>query len=106
MQIGNVAVKNNIFLAPMAGVTDLPFRSICRNYGCGFSYTEMVSSRALHYHDKKTLSLMETGKDEKPCAIQIFGCEPEIMSEASYSRRGGCGYYRYKYGVSYSQDCE
>lgn len=83
MQIGNVAVKNNIFLAPMAGVTDLPFRSICRNYGCGFSYTEMVSSRALHYHDKKTLSLMETGKDEKPCAIQIFGCEPEIMSEAA-----------------------
>lgn len=76
-------IKNNIFLAPMAGVTDLPFRLICRRYGCGLVYSEMVSSRGLHYHDKKTSSLLQIEEAEKPCAIQIFGCEPEIMAEAA-----------------------
>ena len=54
LKIGNVELKNNIFLAPMAGITDLPFRSICKKFGTGLTYTEMVSSKALYYNDEKT----------------------------------------------------
>ena len=68
MKIGNVTLKNNIFLAPMAGVTDLAFRIICSRYGAGLSYTEMVSAKALSFKDKKTHGLMETG--ELPTAVQ------------------------------------
>lgn len=83
MKIGNFETENNIFLAPMAGVTDMPFRRICRKYGAGMVYSEMVSAKALHYKDKKTAELMRISDDEKPCIVQIFGSEPDIMAEAA-----------------------
>ncbi len=82
MFIGNVQIDTPVFLGPMAGVTDMVFRSLCRGYGCGFVCTEMVSAKALHYHDKKTASLMALSPAEHPAAVQIFGSEPEIMAEA------------------------
>ncbi len=80
MKIGNLEISNNIFLAPMAGVTDLAFRCMCKEYECGFTYSEMISAKGLYYKDKKTDDLMELDESEKPCAIQIFGSDPEIMS--------------------------
>lgn len=79
IQIGNIKLKNNIFLAPMAGVTDLAFRIICDKFGAGLSYTEMVSAKALSFSDKKTRRLMET--ENLPTAVQIFGSESEIISQ-------------------------
>ena len=81
MKIGNVTIENNLFLAPMAGVTDLAFRSICRRYGAGLTYSEMVSAKGLYYGDKKTPRLMKGGDDEHPYAIQIFGSDADIMAE-------------------------
>lgn len=81
MKIGNIKFKNNIFLAPMAGITDMPFRRICKRYGAGLVYSEMVSAKGLYYNDKKTAELMQIASDERPLAIQIFGSEPEIMAE-------------------------
>ena len=83
LQIGNFKIENNVFLAPMAGVTDLAFRIICKKWGAGLVYSEMVSAKAMHYNDKKTFSLMETDPREAPMAVQIFGREPEIMAEAA-----------------------
>lgn len=81
MKIGNIELENNVFLAPMAGVTDLPFRRICKKYGAGLVYSEMVSAKGLFYNDRKTAELMEIASDERPAAIQIFGSDPEIMAE-------------------------
>lgn len=72
---------NKVHLAPMAGVTDLPFRLICKSYGADGLTTEMVSAKGLYYKDKKTESLMRLDEREKPSAIQIFGSEPDIMAE-------------------------
>lgn len=83
MQIGNVTLKNNVFLAPMAGVTDTAFRLICKSFGCGFLYTEMVSAKGIFYNSKNTKSLMEIDPKEKPIAIQIFGSDPKIMAYAA-----------------------
>ncbi len=80
MQIGNVKLENNVFLAPMAGVTDKPFRILCKEQGCGMVYTEMVSAKGMHYNDKKTEKLTEIDEYEKPTAIQIFGSDPHIMA--------------------------
>ena len=80
MQIGNVALKNNIFLAPMAGVTDMPFRILCKEQGCGLVYTEMVSAKGMHYNDIKTARLLEIDDCEKPACVQIFGSDPLIMA--------------------------
>lgn len=82
MKIGNIELSNNVFLAPMAGVTDLPFRVMCKKFGAGLVYSEMVSSKAMHYNDKKTMELLKTTEDESPLAVQIFGHEPEIMAES------------------------
>ena len=84
MKIGNITLNNNIFLAPMAGITDLPFRIMCKRYGAGLTYTEMVSSKALYYDDKKTMSLITTTQEEKPFAVQIFGSDPDIMAKTAY----------------------
>ena len=81
MKIGTLELDNNIFLAPMAGVTDLPFRCMCKEFGCGLVYSEMVSAKGLYYKDKKTGTLMKIDETEKPCAIQIFGSEPDIMAQ-------------------------
>lgn len=83
MRIGNIKFKNNIFLAPMAGVTDMPFRLLCKEQGCGLAYTEMVSAKGLYYKDEKTKKLTFIDKDEEPCAIQIFGSEPIVMAKAA-----------------------
>ena len=83
IKIGNVTPCNNIFLAPMAGVTDLAFRLMCKRMGAGMVYSEMVSSKALHYNDKKTLTLLETREEESPLAVQIFGSDPDCMAEAA-----------------------
>ncbi len=80
MKIGNIELDNPVFLAPMAGITDKPFREVCRSFGAGLVYSEMISAKGLHYNDKKTASLMDM-HGENPCAIQIFGSEPEIMAE-------------------------
>ncbi|AUS98884.1 tRNA dihydrouridine synthase DusB [Clostridium thermosuccinogenes] len=81
MRIGNVDIKNNVFLAPMAGVTDMPFRILCKEQGCGFVYTEMVSAKGIHYNDDKSFKLTEISDIEKPAAVQIFGSDPSIMAE-------------------------
>lgn len=81
MKIGNFETRNNVFLAPMAGVTDLPFRCICVGYGAGLTYSEMISAKGLWYKDKKTASLMQIAPQERPTAIQIFGSDPDIMGE-------------------------
>lgn len=81
MQIGNVKIENNLILAPMAGVTDLPFRLLCKEEGCGLLYTEMVSAKAILYQNKNTEGLMQVTKGENPITLQLFGSEPDIMAE-------------------------
>lgn len=83
MKIGDLELSGNIFLAPMAGVTDIPFRLLCKEQGASLVYTEMISAKALHYNDKETIELSETHPDERPVGVQIFGSEPEIMAEAA-----------------------
>lgn len=83
MKIGNVEIQGSLCLAPMAGVSDFAFRSVCRRLGAAMTTTEMVSAKALVYKDEKTKSLMYIPEDEQPCAVQIFGHEPEIMAEAA-----------------------
>ena len=83
MKIGNVETDNNIFLAPMAGITDLPFRLICKEKGAGLVYTEMVSAKALLYGDEKTKLLLKTCKEERPLAVQIFGSDVKSFVEAA-----------------------
>jgi len=83
MRLGNVVLENNVFLAPMAGVTDTAFRLICKNFGCSFLYTEMVSAKGLFYNSENTKSLMVIDPKEKPIAIQIFGSDPKIMAYAA-----------------------
>lgn len=81
MKIGNLTFENNIFLAPMAGVTDISFRGLCKEMGCGLVYTEMVSAKALYYESENTQALLRIADEEKPVAVQIFGREPDIMAE-------------------------
>ena len=83
IKIGNVELENNIFLAPMAGITDLPFRLICKKYGPGLVCTEMVSSKGLMYNDEKTKLLLHSVPDERPVAVQIFGSDVEAMKCAA-----------------------
>ncbi len=79
LKIGNVELPNPCVLAPMAGVTDLPFRLLCREQGAGLLCTEMVSAKAISFHNKNTESLMQTGPGEHPVSLQLFGSEPELM---------------------------
>lgn len=83
VKIGNVYIDGLLMLAPMAGVTDTAFRQICRKEGAAYTCTEMVSAKALVYKDEKTKSLLKLGKNEHPCAAQIFGSEPEVMEQAA-----------------------
>lgn len=83
LKIGNVELENNILLAPMAGITDLPFRLICKNYGAGAVCTEMVSAKALMYGDEKTKLLLNTKGEKRPVIVQIFGSDIEAMKVAS-----------------------
>ena len=82
MRIGNIEIENPLFLGPMAGVTDWAFRTVCAELGAGVTVTEMVSSRALVYKDKKSAGLLR--KNENcVCGAQIFGNDPQIMAEAA-----------------------
>ncbi len=83
MKIGNVLLKHGIFLAPMAGVTDIAARKIYKKYGAEYMTTEMVSAAAMHYGDKKTFELAEISEEEHPCAVQIFGHDPDMMAQAA-----------------------
>jgi len=83
INIGNVKMKNNIFLAPMAGITDLPFRILCKEQGAGLTCTEMISSKGLFYGDKGTNDLMAVSEKERPVAILIFGNDPTMMGKAA-----------------------
>lgn len=84
LKIGNVELENNVLLAPMAGVTDLSFRKICKKYGNpGLVCTEMISSKGLFYNDKKTEQFLELNQEKRPIAIQIFGSDPQIMGKAA-----------------------
>lgn len=80
MKIGNLNLDNNVFLAPMAGVTDLPYRIICKEMGCGLVFSEMVSAKALFHNNKNTETLLEIDGKERPVALQLFGSEPELMA--------------------------
>lgn len=79
MKIGSIELENNIFLAPMAGVTDLSFRVLCKEMGAGLLFTEMVSINGLYYDDEKTKELMEIEEREKPTALQIFGADASVF---------------------------
>ena len=81
MKIGSIEIENNIALGPMAGVTDLPFRLLCKEQGCGLLYTEMVSAKAILYKNKNTNILLEVNESEHPVAVQLFGSDPDIMAE-------------------------
>ncbi len=79
-----IKTNNNVFLAPMAGICDLPFRVVCKKYNAGMVYSEMVSSKAMYYKDKKTKELLISTDEEKPLAVQIFGSDPDIMAQTAY----------------------
>ena len=87
MKIGDIELRGNLTLAPMAGVTDFAFRRVCRALGAALTTTEMVSAKALVYKDEKTKSLLYIPEDEHPCAAQIFGHEPDVMAEAAVMAR-------------------
>lgn len=81
MKIGNVTLENNVFLAPMAGVTDLPFRLLCKEMGCGLVYSEMVSAKGILYDNRNTTELLTVEAAERPTAVQLFGSDPKILGE-------------------------
>ena len=81
LKIGNIELENRYILGPMAGVTDLPFRLLCREQGAGLLCMEMVSAKAIYYNNRNTESLLEIHPDERPVSLQLFGSDPKIMSE-------------------------
>ena len=83
LEIGDVKLENNLILAPMAGVTDLPFRMLCKEQGAGLLCMEMVSAKAIRYKNKNTYQLMEIWEEERPVSLQLFGSDPECVSEAA-----------------------
>ncbi|MEG1741605.1 MAG: tRNA-dihydrouridine synthase family protein, partial [Acetivibrio sp.] len=81
LKIGNIKIQGNIALGPMAGVTDLPFRILCKEQGADLLYTEMVSAKGILYNNKNTEPLLTIEEKERPVALQLFGADPKIMSE-------------------------
>ena len=81
LKIGNIELENRYILGPMAGVTDLPFRLLCREQGAGLLCMEMISAKAIYYNNRNTESLLEIHPDEQPVSLQLFGSDPQIMSE-------------------------
>ncbi len=82
-KIGNVKLKGNLILGPMAGVTDLPFRLLCKEKGADLVYTEMVSAKGVQYNNKNTESLIQIAEEERPAALQLFGADPDILSNTA-----------------------
>lgn len=89
LTIGSVTLEKPVMLAPMAGVTELPFRLLCREQGCGLMCTEMVSAKAIYYNNKNTAPLLEVREEERPVAVQLFGSDPVIMSEMAKRLEAG-----------------
>lgn len=89
MKIGSFNIDNKLMLAPMAGVTDLAFRIICKEMGVGLTVTEMVSAKGMYYNDRKTDSLTEIDPRERPVSLQIFGSEPDIMEHVVKNKLNG-----------------
>ena len=83
-KIGNVEVKGKLVLGPMAGVTDLPFRMLCKEQGADLIYTEMVSAKGIMYNNKNTIPLLEVREEERPVALQLFGSDPKILGEMAH----------------------
>ena len=81
LKIGNVTLENNLILAPMAGVTDLPFCLLCKGQGAGLICTEMISAKAIYFKNKNTETLMEIDERERPVSLQLFGSDPDLMAE-------------------------
>ena len=89
LKIGNVTLENNVILAPMAGVTDLPYRVLCREQGCGLVCMEMVSAKAILYKNKNTKELLKVDDRERPVSLQLFGSDPKILSEIAAGLEDG-----------------
>lgn len=83
VKIGSTVLEKPVMLAPMAGVTDLPFRLLCRERGCGLVVTEMVSAKAIHFNNKNTRQLLVTEPEETPVSVQLFGSEPAVMAQTA-----------------------
>ena len=83
MQIGSLTLKNNIILAPLAGITNLPFRLLAKEAGCALVCSEMISSHGLVYKSEKTEKMLDSAPEEKPLSVQLFGARPDIMAEAA-----------------------
>ena len=83
MKIGDHDINGRLILGPMAGVTDLPFRILCKEQGADLIYTEMVSAKGIIYHNRNTESLLTVEEGERPVSLQLFGAEPEVMAEAA-----------------------
>ena len=83
MKIGSVTLENPFILAPLAGYTDLPFRLLCREYGAGLVYSEMISCHGLVYRQPNTFKMLQTVEQDRPVSFQLFGSDPEIMAEAA-----------------------
>ena len=81
IKVGDVILQGNLILAPMAGVTDLPFRLLCKEQGADLVYTEMISAKGIYYKNKNTEKLWEIDEQEHPTALQLFGSEPELMAD-------------------------
>lgn len=81
LKIGNITLENNLILAPMAGVCDLPFRVLCKEQGAGLLCMEMVSAKGIYYRNKNTEILLSTTEEERPVSLQLFGADPKIISE-------------------------
>ena len=86
IKLGGIETRNNVFLAPLAGYTNYPFRRLCASYGAGLTYTEMVSAKGLKYGSENTKELLLTGEDEFPRAVQLFGNDPDILRWACESK--------------------
>lgn len=84
MKIGQVTLENNLILAPMAGITDLPFRLLCKEQGCGMLVSEMVSAKAIYYNNRNTWDLLKVDAKEQPIAVQLFGSDPELMGAMAH----------------------
>ena len=89
IKIGNFIIEGNIWLAPMAGITDMPYRALCRTQGASFTYTEMVSAKALEYKNKNTIPLLQVSKEEGLCALQLFGSDPETLANEALKLEEG-----------------
>ena len=88
-KIGDINIEGGLCLGPMAGVTDLPFRLLCKEQGCSLVCTEMVSAKAISYKNKNTFGLMKSDERENPLAIQLFGSDPELMGDIAHQIEDG-----------------